>query len=498
MATVYRGVDTRLGVERAIKVLQPEFSRKRGILERFEREARIMAELEHPHIVRVHDMGREGDELFLVMSLSTGGSVQDRLDQQGPLPVLEAVDVTLGVLSALATAHERGVVHRDVKPQNVLLDPQGRALLTDFGVAADDRRRVTHTGSWMGTLGYMPPEQRGSANQVDGRSDLYAVGATLAAMLTRTEPSELHNPEAHAQLTELPPALAGFIQRCTRYRPDDRFPDASTASEALLAIREQLAHDPGLRLRGGAPGSVARTYTPTTIGSTAPEGSTASTLASGRAPLLALVAGLGLVGIGGLLSLAALGLLWLQWPAHDTPSTPANTEAVPHPRVAPARPDPVPTPAAVEPVPIAPAPEAGQGEPPPVGAPDAVEAPEPGADGSGEPGADEASAPEPDEAGEPQPGAGEVGSDEPTATEQVADALPRIKTVIASTPWSHLKIDGEERGQTKWIGELPAGPHEIELWREGGERIVRTLLVEGSEGFSWCWDFGEDAPCKRH
>ena len=123
MATVYRAVDTRLGVDRAVKVVQPELSAKRGILDRFEREARILAELEHPHIVPVHDAGMHDESLYLVMSLSVRGSVQDHLDRHGPYAPIEAIDIASGVLSALAVAHDRGVIHRDVKPPNVLFDP---------------------------------------------------------------------------------------------------------------------------------------------------------------------------------------------------------------------------------------------------------------------------------------------------------------------------------------------------------------------------------------
>ena len=255
MATVYRAQDTRLGVERAIKVLRADYLRSESIQARFEREARVMARLEHPHVVPVHDVAREGDQIYLVMSLLSAGSLQDHLDRYGPLAPRIAVQAVVGVLSALQAAHQLGIVHRDIKPHNVLVDNQGAPRLTDFGIAHDaDDRSITKTGALMGTWSYMAPEQR-AGHRVDTRADIYAVGCLLAALLTADEPHDLHNREAHQrQLEGIPAPLRAFVERCTRYHPQDRFPSAAAAREILIQLYETLPLDrEDARRLGGVP-----------------------------------------------------------------------------------------------------------------------------------------------------------------------------------------------------------------------------------------------------
>ncbi len=249
MATVYRAYDERLQVYRAIKVLSIKLAKHPVIQERFLNEARTMARLHHPNIVGVHDVGSDGERSFIVMEIVEGGSLMDYITEHGPMHTRLAADATLALLSALGVAHDAGVIHRDIKPQNILLSRRGRAKVTDFGIAhvADDSsdRSLTKTGSVMGTWGFMAPEQRVSARKVDGRSDVYAVGATLYTLLTNQMPVDLFAAEMDESVLEgIEQNLAGIIRESTRYRPDDRYPDVEAMRAAVEAIRDQLP-EPG-------------------------------------------------------------------------------------------------------------------------------------------------------------------------------------------------------------------------------------------------------------
>jgi serine/threonine protein kinase len=248
MATVYQARDTRLDVTRAVKVLHPETTRKRGLRKRFEAEARTMARLQHAHIVQVFDAGGDGELAFMVMEYLGGGSLMDRIDQRGPLTPRVAIEVMIAVLTGLDAAHREGVVHRDVKPHNVLLTLDGKPKVTDFGIAHVTRgdMSITRTGAVMGTWAYMAPEQRIDAKQVDARSDLYAAGGTLYALLTGREPFDLHSPDSHAlQLKDVEPALAEVIKRATRFHPEDRYATAAAMTEDMVQALASLPALPG-------------------------------------------------------------------------------------------------------------------------------------------------------------------------------------------------------------------------------------------------------------
>jgi len=248
MATVYRAYDSRLQVERAIKVLSPNLARKRSLRTRFEGEASTMALLEHKNIVRVYDVGSDGDRIFIVMELVDGGSLLDRVKKHGPLPPRMAVRTTIDMLDALKVAHSRGVIHRDIKPHNVLLSADG-IRITDFGIARiqkwDDDDSLTKTGSVMGTWGFMAPEQRVDAKSVDERADIYSVGATLYSVLTDRTPVDLFAADMDPKMMQgIGPEVAEVIKNSTRYDRTERYGSVDEMVAALHLILPKLNDDP--------------------------------------------------------------------------------------------------------------------------------------------------------------------------------------------------------------------------------------------------------------
>ena len=247
MATVYRVYDALLDVFRAVKVLDPELTRRRKTRERFLNEARTIAKLRHPNIVSVFDMGMDGNRVFMLMELVEGGSLMDRVEHSGPVSPRLAVRVMIDVMKALDLSHRHGVVHRDVKPHNVLLTLAGTPKVTDFGIAAvnNDDHQLTRTGAVMGTWAYMAPEQRKDAKSVDARSDVYASAATLYAVVTGVEPLDLYVEETHAEmLAGLPTPLVEVLRKASRYRADQRHDSALALSAALEECLAKLPPDP--------------------------------------------------------------------------------------------------------------------------------------------------------------------------------------------------------------------------------------------------------------
>jgi tRNA A-37 threonylcarbamoyl transferase component Bud32 len=237
MATVYRAWDTRLKVWRAVKVLAANAAKNADLLARFETEAHTMARLRHPNLLAVHDVGRDGARPWLVMDLAPGGSVHEKLRARGKLAAKRAAEVVIAALAGLQYAHEHGVVHRDVKPHNLLIDAHGTITVADFGIARmlDLESSATRTGTTLGTLAYMAPEQRTRARDVDARADVYAAGATLVALLRGREPYDLHVDTAlEEQLVGVPIALARVIRKATRYEPAARWESAAAMRSALI------------------------------------------------------------------------------------------------------------------------------------------------------------------------------------------------------------------------------------------------------------------------
>ena len=247
---VYRAIQPQVGREVAIKAVHPELANHPDFVRRFDREAQIVARLEHPHVVPLYDYWREPDAAYLVMRFLRGGSVEDMLEA-GPIEPSRVVSIVEQVASALGAAHRQGVVHRDVKPGNVLLDEEGNAYLTDFGVALDAGSPERSTGTMMrGTPAYLSPEQI-RLEPTTPRSDVYALGIVVFEMLTGEHPfpdTSLtalldHHvrdvvPSARSLRPQLPPAVDEVIGRATAKDPNERFSDIEEIARALRAALE--------------------------------------------------------------------------------------------------------------------------------------------------------------------------------------------------------------------------------------------------------------------
>lgn len=236
-ATVYRAIDEVLGVARAVKLLN--VGAGPGMVDRLRAEARALARVAHPNVLGVYDIVHADGRDFIVMELVSGGSLQDHLDAHGPYPVERACALCLQVVGALEAAHAVGVIHRDVKPQNVLLDDDGNALLADFGIArVGEDARATRTNVAMGSLAYMAPEQRLDARGIGVTADVYALGSTLYALLTAASPMDLFAaPRRSPRWSDIPAPLQPLLQRATRHDPEERQPDmASFRAELVAAI----------------------------------------------------------------------------------------------------------------------------------------------------------------------------------------------------------------------------------------------------------------------
>jgi serine/threonine-protein kinase len=261
MSTVYRGVDTRLERPVAIKVMDPRFSDDQSFIDRFVREARTAAQLHHPGVVGVYDQGVDrsptGDNVFLVMELVDGGTLRDLLRERGALEPALALSVLEQVLSALGAAHRAGLVHRDVKPENVLIGRGGAVKVADFGlVRAMASANTTSDDMILGTVAYLSPEQVATGAS-DPRSDVYSAGILLYEMLTGVPPYVGDNPisvayrhvnddvppPSEAATGSIPPALDDLVLRATRRDPALRPLDA----DALLAEVQLTALSLGLQ-----------------------------------------------------------------------------------------------------------------------------------------------------------------------------------------------------------------------------------------------------------
>jgi serine/threonine protein kinase/Flp pilus assembly protein TadD len=250
MATVFLAQDLKHDRRVALKVLHPELAASLGP-ERFLREIKVAARLNHPHIVPLHDSGQAGDLLYYVMPYVEGESLRHRLTRERQLPVDDALQIARNVGAALDYAHRQGVVHRDIKPENVMLH-EGEALVTDFGIAkavtAAANENLTQTGGTVGTPAYMSPEQAAGEAELDGRSDIYSLGCMLYEMLAGTAP--FTGPTAQAVMAKrftepapsvrtarsmVPEAIEAAVTKALAQVPADRFATAAQFAQALTA-----------------------------------------------------------------------------------------------------------------------------------------------------------------------------------------------------------------------------------------------------------------------
>lgn len=251
MGVVYRAIDKRLKRPVAIKLLPPELAFRRDIRQRFQREAETAAQLSHPNIVPIYSVDEIGNLVFFVMACVDGDNLATQLRTRGPLPPEEVRRYLTEVADALSYAHGRGVIHRDIKPDNILIDAlDGRALVTDFGIAraaeGGEGARLTATGLAIGTPAYMSPEQASGDRDVDGRSDLYSLGVVAYQMLTGEPPftgnttpvllvkhlSEVPVP-VEDRRPDTPPMLAAMVMRLLEKDPEHRFQSAADFAQVL-------------------------------------------------------------------------------------------------------------------------------------------------------------------------------------------------------------------------------------------------------------------------
>ena len=252
MATVYRCVDRRLGREVAAKVMHEQYVHDEVFRERFRREARAMAQLSHPNLVNVYDFSASGGEVFLVMELITGGTLRELLAERGPMPPHAAAAVMRGMLTGLAVAHEKGMVHRDIKPDNVLIDASSRVKLSDFGLVRAAAETTQSTDQIVGTVAYLSPEQV-DGSPTTAASDVYSAGIVLFELLTGQTPFDGDTPLAHAYarlrsdvpapstlIAGVPKLFDELVATATSRNPADRFHDAADFLAALDDVSREL------------------------------------------------------------------------------------------------------------------------------------------------------------------------------------------------------------------------------------------------------------------
>jgi serine/threonine-protein kinase len=275
MAEVYCAEDSQLGRRVAVKLLHERFAQDEEFVERFRREASSAASLSHANIVSVYDRGEWGGTYYIAMEYLDGRSLDSIVREEAPLTPERAIEITEQVLRASRFAHRRGVVHRDLKPHNVIIDDEGRVKVTDFGIARAGASEITQTGSIMGTARYLSPEQA-QGHAVSPRSDLYAIGILLYELLTGTVPFEGDSVVAIAlrHLSEPPrppstfvptisPSLDAIVMQALEKSPERRFADADEFLAALERERERLRSEDGSHTAALAP--IPPGVTPTTI-----------------------------------------------------------------------------------------------------------------------------------------------------------------------------------------------------------------------------------------
>ena len=297
MADVYLAEDQELGRQVAIKILNDRHAADDSFIERFRREAKNAAGLSHPNIVSIYDRGEAEGTYYIAMEFLDGRSLKELIVGRGPAPIKVAIEYARNILAALAAAHKQGIVHRDIKPHNVLIGAEGRVKVTDFGIARSGASQMTEVGSIIGTAQYLSPEQARGA-PVDQTSDLYSVGVVLYEMLTGQVPftgdtpleiamkhlSEVPRPPSELR-PEIPHDLDSVVLRALAKDPGERYQSAEEMNADLARVAEGLPVDPeteeaatavlsGSGLMAAAPTSVIARPRPGEPSRPAPPGAT--------------------------------------------------------------------------------------------------------------------------------------------------------------------------------------------------------------------------------
>jgi eukaryotic-like serine/threonine-protein kinase len=256
MSSVFRAHDRLLDRKVALKVLHPQYSEDEEYVERFRREARAVAALSHPNIVTVIDRGEHEGRQFIVFEYIDGENLKGLIQRRGPAPVTTALELAMQIARGLSFAHQQGLVHRDVKPQNVLLNGDGQAKVTDFGIARslDVQHGMTQTGTVLGTSDYIAPEQA-QGQRVDEHTDVYSLGVVLYEMLTTEVPFPGENfvavamrhineepPSIRDKRPDVSPRFEAAVQRAMAKRPEDRF---QTMADFCRELEANLAEAQG-------------------------------------------------------------------------------------------------------------------------------------------------------------------------------------------------------------------------------------------------------------
>src|SRR6184192_521895 len=250
MANVYLAEDQELGRRVAIKILDDRHAADDSFIERFRREAKNAASLSHPNIVSIYDRGEAEGTYYIAMEYLSGRSLKELIVGRGPTPMRIALDYARQILAALGFAHRHGIVHRDIKPHNVVVDADGRLKVTDFGIARSGASQMTEAGSIIGTAQYLSPEQARGA-PVDQRSDIYSIGIVLYEMLTGGVPFTGDTPVEIAmkhlsavpeppskKRAEVPRGLDLAVVRALAKDPEDRFQSAEEMDAELARIEQ--------------------------------------------------------------------------------------------------------------------------------------------------------------------------------------------------------------------------------------------------------------------